>query len=118
MIVDSVIKNIQEADICICDISEPNPNVYYESGRRDETGKPVVLLKKKGTAQSPVDIATRRYIEYEWEGRYGIRDAQDHIRSMVGPMIEQGFEDSGKGATLRDNPMEARLLAEELKRYI
>lgn len=99
---DSVIRNIQEADICICDISEPNPNVYYELGRRDETGKPVVLLKKKGTAQSPVDIATRRYIEYEWEGRYGIRDAQDHIRSMVGPMIEQGFEDRGKGATLRD----------------
>lgn len=49
----SVIKNIQDADICICDITEPNPNVYYELGRRDETGKPVMLLKRKGSPSSP-----------------------------------------------------------------
>lgn len=99
---DSVIKNIQDADICICDISEPNPNVYYELGRRDETGKPVLLLKKKGSPQSPVDIATRRYFEYEWEGRYSIREAQKHIREFVQPLIEQGFEGRGTSATLSD----------------
>ncbi|MCQ2539430.1 MAG: hypothetical protein MJ114_03165 [Acetatifactor sp.] len=98
----SVIKNIQDADICICDISLPNPNVYYELGRRDETGKPVLLLKKKGTPQCPVDIATRRFFEYEWEGRYAIREAQNHIRSFVEPLIDQGFEEKGKSATLSD----------------
>lgn len=99
---DSVIKNIQTADICICDISTPNPNVYYELGRRDETGKPVLLLKKKGTPQAPVDIANRRFFEYEWEGRYAIREAQNHIRSFVQPLLEQGFDAPGKSATLGD----------------
>ena len=98
----SVIKNIQDADICICDISIPNPNVYYELGRRDETGKPILLLKKKGTAQSPVDIATRRYFEYEWDGRHAIREAQEHIRDFVRPLIEQGFVSRGNSATLGD----------------
>lgn len=99
---DSVIKNIQESDICICDISMPNPNVYYELGRRDETGKPVLLLKKKGTPQTPVDIATRRFFEYEWEGRYAIRDAQSHIRDFVRPLVEEGFEARSGSASLAD----------------
>lgn len=99
---DTVIKSIQNADICICDISESNPNVYYELGRRDETGKPILLLKKKGTPQSPVDIANRRFFEYEWDGRYAIREAQNHIRSFIAPLIEKGFEATGKSATLAD----------------
>lgn len=99
---DSIIKNIQDADICICDISQPNPNVYYELGRRDETGKPILLLKKKGTAQSPVDIATRRYFEYEWEGRYSIRDAQSRIREFVRPLVEAGFESRSHSANLAE----------------
>ncbi len=98
----SVIAKIQNSDICICDISMPNPNVYYELGRRDETGKPLILLKRKGSAPSPVDIATRRFIEYDYDGRYAIRDAQNHIRDMVAPLIEQGFERTGRGATLGD----------------
>ncbi len=98
----SVIAQVQSADICICDISIPNPNVYYELGRRDETGKPVILLKKKGSPPSPVDIATRRYIEYDYEGRYAIREAQNHIREMAEPYISEGFEKTGRSATLGD----------------
>ena len=98
----SVIKNIQDADICICDITEPNPNVYYELGRRDETGKPVMLLKRKGSPSSPVDIANRRYFEYDWDSRYGVREAQRSIREFVEPLVEQGFEARGKSATLGD----------------
>lgn len=98
----TVIKCVQDADICICDISEPNPNVYYELGRRDETGKPILLIKKKGTAQSPVDIATRRFFEYDWDGRNSIREAQKHIRSFVEPLIESGFSATGRSATLSD----------------
>lgn len=98
----SVIKNIQDADICICDITEPNPNVYYELGRRDETGKPVMLLKRKGSPSSPVDIANRRYFEYDWDSRYGVREAQRSIREFVESLVEQGFEARGKSATLGD----------------
>lgn len=98
----SVIKNIQDADICICDITEPNPNVYYELGRRDETGKPVMLLKRKGSSSNPVDIANRRYFEYDWDSRYGVREAQRSIREFVESLVEQGFEARGKSATLGD----------------
>ena len=65
----SVIEKVQNADLCICDITEPNPNVFYELGRRDETGKPILLLKQAESGELPVDIATRRYVKYNWKRR-------------------------------------------------
>lgn len=123
---DSVIKNIQEADICICDISEPNPNVYYELGRRDETGKPIVLLKKKGTPQSPVDIATAGIFaatqDTAWLDKaiialkkaisiYEVDFLYSNLAMCYYEYAQEKFEKLTKLS-----PMDARLLAEELKR--
>lgn len=97
-----VIKSIQEAELCIADISEPNPNVYYEIGRRDETGKPLILVKRAGSMDLPVDIATRRYIEYDLDSRYGVREAVTQIRNFVEPLAEAGFQGSNGGASLSE----------------
>lgn len=92
LIDESVIRHVKEADICICDISEPNPNVYYELGRRDETERPILLLKRKDSAKSPVDIASRRYFEYNWNDPRTIRSAQNYIRAFVKSVLEKKKE--------------------------
>ncbi len=97
-----VIKSVQEADLCVCNLSEPNINVYYELGRRDETGKPVVLLKSSDSDILPIDIATRRYIEFDLDSRHGIRDAVVQLQNFVAPMLEKGFEGSTKAASLTE----------------
>ena len=104
-----VIRAVQESDLCVADVSLPNPNVFYEFGRRDETGKPVILLKSKGSNELPVDIATRRYIEYDLDSRHGIRDAIQQLRNFVEPLVKKGFEPVGSGASLSD-------IADSLKR--
>ena len=96
-----VIKSVQDADLCIIDISRPNPNVYYELGRRDETGKDRILLRSRSAGDMPVDIATQRYIQYDFNDRHSIRDAVKQIRNFVEPMIDRGFE-SSTGASLAD----------------
>lgn len=95
-----VIKSVQDADLCIVDISMPNPNVYYELGRRHETGKDCILLKRKDSSDMPVDIATQRYIEYDLDSRHGITDAVQQIKNFVAPIIARGFESSTSGASL------------------
>lgn len=97
-----VIKSVQESDLCIVDISHPNPNVYYELGRRDETGKDRILLKSRHSGDLPVDIATQRYIEFDLDSRHGVRDAVLQIRNFVEPMLERGFESNTSGASLSD----------------
>lgn len=103
-----VIKSVQDADLCIVDLTGLNPNVLYEFGRRDETGKPVILMKQPNQ-ELPVDIATRRCIEYDLNTRHGPRDAVRSIRSFVEPMIEKGFESENAVASLQE-------IAESLRR--
>ena len=104
-----VIRAVQESDLCVVDVSLPNPNVYYEFGRRDETGKPLILLKAKGSDDLPVDVATRRYIEYDLDSRRGLIDAREQLKNFVQPIVDNGFESSGNGTSLSE-------LAEILKR--
>lgn len=104
-----VIRAVQESDLCVIDVSLPNANVYYEFGRRDETGKPMILLKAKGSADLPVDVATRRYIEYDLDSRRGLIDAHEQLKNFVEPILRNGFESANSGTSLAD-------LAEALKR--
>lgn len=104
-----VIRAVQESDLCIADLTMQNANVFYEFGRRDETGKPLILLKAKGSEELPVDVATRRYIEYDLDSRRGIIDACEQLRNFVEPIVQKGFESSGTGASLSE-------LAEILRR--
>ncbi|MDO5107179.1 MAG: hypothetical protein Q4D39_02775 [Coriobacteriaceae bacterium] len=99
--VDSdVIERIQNAELCIADLSEDNVNVYYELGRRDETGKPIILVRRRGLPPLPVDIAGRRFIEYEIETRRGARLFRDQLREAIRSESANGFEGSNGNATL------------------
>ncbi len=105
----AVIRAVQEADLCVVDISQLNANVFYELGRRDETGKPVVLIRSVNSEKAPMDIAARRYVEYDLDSRRGIIDACNSLKDFVEPFVKQGFEASGSGASLGE-------IAEILKR--
>lgn len=94
-----VIKLVQESDLCIVDLSQENINVYYELGRRDETGKPIILLKSTVSQSLPVDIATRRYIEFNLDDRRSIITSRDKIKEAVQSFIDSGMEKT-KGTSL------------------
>ena len=95
-----IIERIQNAELCIADLSEDNVNVYYELGRRDETGKPIILVRRHGLPPLPVDIAGRRYIEYEIETRRGARLFRDQLREAIKSVSSTGFEGENGNATL------------------
>lgn len=94
-----VIKLVQESDLCIVDLTIENVNVYYELGRRDETGKPVILLKSSKSKNLPVDIATRRYIEFDLDDRRALIVSRDKVKEAVQGYIDKGMERS-KGTSL------------------
>ncbi len=117
-----VIQMVQDADLCICDITGHNPNVMYELGRRDETMKDVIVMKKAGEPL-PVDLGSRRCIEYDLSTPRTAKDAQQQIRNFVEPMIARGFDSSGRATSLRDmhasiDRLERKIdaLSKELKR--
>lgn len=51
MIHSTIVNEILDADMCICDLTEHNPNVLFELGMRLGHDKPVALIQAEGTAR-------------------------------------------------------------------
>lgn len=60
----SILKQIVESDMAICDMSSRNPNVFYELGMRQAFNKRTVLIRDNTTA-IPFDIQDLRTLEYD-----------------------------------------------------
>ncbi|EGI75589.1 hypothetical protein HGR_15494 [Hylemonella gracilis ATCC 19624] len=63
-IVVSIIQQIVDSAMVVCDFSGRNPNVMYELGIRHAFNKPVVLIKDRRT-EKIFDIQGLRYAEYD-----------------------------------------------------
>ncbi len=51
MIHSTIVNEILDADMCVCDLTEHNPNVLFELGMRLGHDKPVALIQAEGTAR-------------------------------------------------------------------
>lgn len=94
-ITEEMVERIQHSDLCIVDLTELNPNVMYECGRRHETGKPCILISRD--EKLPFDILTHPVIRYSVSG--SVKDVIDTIRIIqqnVQKFIDIGFERAGR----------------------
>lgn len=64
IILNDIWARITESTVVIAEVSEPNPNVYYEIGVAHALRKPTVLLAQRGT-RLPFDIGPHRCIFYD-----------------------------------------------------
>lgn len=63
-ITEQIRAAIQQARLCIADVSDRNPNVLYEVGIAHSFGKPTVLLTKQ-MSDVPFDLKSIRVIGYD-----------------------------------------------------
>lgn len=75
-IINQIFKSIENADLLIAEISEKNPNVYYEVGVSHSLGKPTVLLARKEVVDKkllPFDIMHNRVVVYDIKNTENLR---------------------------------------------
>lgn len=66
IILEDIRQRIEESHIVVADISEPNPNVFYELGYAHALNKPSILLARRDAAPDlPFDIRSYRAILYD-----------------------------------------------------
>ena len=81
---EEVEKGIREADACLADISEPNPNVWFELGFAIAAGKPVVLVcLEKPDRPFPFDIQHRTIITYKTESARDFENLKGKITERL-----------------------------------
>ena len=92
-ITETVINELNTSDLVIADITEANPNVYYELGYRTALKKPIIQIARKNT-QLPFDISTKRTYFYD---ETNLSDSENFKTMLL--MIIDNIEDNLKNKT-------------------
>lgn len=121
-IVNDIWTLVKEARLLLADLSDKNPNVFYELGLAHAIGKPVVLLTRS-MEDVPFDLRSLRVIEYEVEDpewsallRISITKAIQEVLDAPGLSVLPTFLSSTPDAKtkVKGTSLEKRLAALEL----
>lgn len=98
IILNDIWGRITEASVVIAEVSEANPNVYYEVGVAHALRKPTVLLAQRGT-KLPFDLGPHRCIFYDNSipGRARLLDA---LRSSLVSLLGLPMSSTSAGALI------------------
>lgn len=77
-ITQTILDHLKNDDLVIADISEHNPNAFFEMGYRTSLGKPMIHLKQSNEI-IPFDIASIRTYDYDLSDL----DSVDKIKSRL-----------------------------------
>lgn len=100
VITNEIIQLIQESELCVIVLTNHNPNVFYEAGRRHETGRPFIQLIRKGE-DLPFDVASIRTIIYEdIHTTTSAQKAVGQIQKFAEEYEKGGYGASGTGVTM------------------
>jgi nucleoside 2-deoxyribosyltransferase len=84
----AIIKNLEESDLVLCDMSTLNPNVFFELGIRTALNKPVCIVKDDKTPVIPFDMGitnTHTYLSGldAWTLENDIKKLKEHIDESI-----------------------------------
>ncbi len=82
IITTQIIEHIVDAELVIADLTDKNPNVFYELAIRHAIRKPLVQMIKKGEV-IPFDVAATRIIQFDLHNLDSVASAKDEISSQV-----------------------------------
>jgi hypothetical protein len=91
MITDKVINDIYDADLVVADLSELNPNAFYELGIRHAAAKPVIHIAAIGT-KLPFDNLGHRAILFDKTDWDSIENAKVSLYEQARIAVSDNFQ--------------------------
>ena len=87
----SIIDHLKTADLVIADLTDHNPNAFYELGFRTALGKPTIQIKAKGESL-PFDVTTIQTFDYNLTDLAEIDNFKNRIKQTI---QSYSFEETG-----------------------
>ncbi len=106
IITTQVIQHIVDSPLVIADLTERNPNVFYELALRHAIRKPLIQMIRKGET-IPFDVAATRIIQFDIQDLDSVEQAKIEILSQI--------KSTETGKTDIDNPISVSLDLKMLK---
>ncbi|MEI3181010.1 MAG: nucleoside 2-deoxyribosyltransferase [Lachnospiraceae bacterium] len=113
---DEILQHLKQDDLVIADLTESNPNAFYEIGYRAALGKPSIHLISKD-AKIPFDVSTIRSYSYDLTNLESVDEVKTRIIQTINSLkFEQSSLDTNSTAqTASDTLVTAQLLQEIYK---
>jgi hypothetical protein len=90
MIGDRAVSDIIQAELFVADLTDLNPNAFYELGKRHSTEKPTIHVAKIGTVL-PFDTVAHRTIFVDVADRHSLESARGRLASSVRAIKSPGY---------------------------
>lgn len=89
--IEAIEDGIKNAAACLADITEDNPNVWYELGFAFASGRPVVMVcsNERTSAKFPFDIQHRTIILYRPEAPSDFAGLQSDITKKIHALLSK-----------------------------
>ena len=87
----TIIDHLLKDELVIADMTEHNPNAFYEMGYRACTGKPMINLREKSET-IPFDISNIRAFDYDLKDLDSVEEIKTRIKSTINAI---NFDDNG-----------------------
>lgn len=99
--IEQIEKGIRGASMCLADITEDNPNVWFELGFAIAERKEVVLVcSDRRTTAFPFDVQHRHIIKYKTESTSDFKDLEQKITARIQALLnKQGTLDDLKASS-------------------
>ncbi|WP_286926035.1 MULTISPECIES: hypothetical protein [Lysinibacillus] len=78
----TIINHLETAELVIADMTEHNPNAFYEIGFRHALNKPLIPIKDEDTS-IPFDLANVRTITYATNDLEKAENAKNRLRETI-----------------------------------
>ncbi len=91
LITQEIIKHCLEAELIIADLSDGNPNVYYELAIADMQATPVITILENGQFL-PFDMKDKRTIYYDISDWENVESVKKQIQHMANDSLEKGYK--------------------------
>lgn len=86
--IDAIHSEIAGASACIADISENNPNVWYELGYALALRKPTVIIKSDKRRDYPFDVQHRNILTYKGGSKRYLDKLEEQIIERLNALKE------------------------------
>lgn len=113
-ITDDIFKHLQNDDLVIADLTENNPNAFYEMGYRLALGKPSIHLMMKDSP-IPFDVSTIRSFTYDLTDLDSVEEIKTRLTQTIKSIQFDSSQSVDKATATGVNMVNAQILQEIYK---
>ncbi len=93
-----IVERVINSDLVIADLTERNPNVFYELAVRHATHRPCIQIARRserGEPELPFDVRSINTVFYDFRTPDACEESRSELKSLVKSVMDSGYKWTG-----------------------